>query len=312
MRTSSLLLASLLLMGCGPVDPFTIGETGDGSSLNNGCVDYEPGTGSVALEAVSRLNCYRNLMGLEPVVHDGALAAAAQAHAEYMHATDEYGHLEGNPTHEFFSGATPSERSRAAGFDFDSSESGMHEVVAFFEDGSDPSRAVDLWMNTVYHREPLSTPGITGVGFGSAGIYSVMEIAAPWESDGSVTLAIYPAPGQDNTKRSFDSDREVPDPVPGLGEVGLPITVTALAPLWLSDDDPYGLRINRAETRLRSRGGVERPLVFLDPNDQEVLLRTSAAVPAEPLPPNTTWDMTLVFTLGGEVYEETWSFATGP
>jgi hypothetical protein len=312
MRTTHLLVLSLLLVGCEPVEPFSIGGPAGGSSLDSGCMDYEPGTGSVALEAVSRLNCYRNLMGLEPVAHDGALAAAAQAHAEYMNATDEYGHVEADATHALFSGASPSARAAAGGFDFDSSQWGMHEVVAFFDSGSDPSRAVDLWMNTIYHREPLSTPGLSRVGFGSSGIYSVMEIIAPWESDGSVTLAMYPAPGQDNADTSFDTDRETPDPVPGLGEVGLPITVTALAPLWLNDDDPYGLRINRAATRLQSGSGEERPLVFLDPEDQSALLRTAAAIPAEPLPPYTTWDVTFVFTLDGVDYERAWSFATGP
>ncbi len=251
-------------------------------------------------------------MGLEPAVHDGSLAAAAQAHATYVAATNEYGHSQSQPDHPDFTGANLAARMEAAGVSWDTSFEGGREVVAFHEAGADPTLAVDLWMDTVYHREPLTTPGPVEVGFGSEGIYSVMVLLSPWESEGEALFGTYPAQGQGDARGAFDSDVEVPDPVPHLGVVGVPITLTALAPLWLSDEDPYGMRIEPNGTHLQSLGGEERELILLEPASESSLLRTIAAIPTEPLPPRSTWNVTFVFSLGGTMNQQTWSFATGP
>jgi hypothetical protein len=307
-RTTACLALFPLLAGCLPGIDLVGG--GPGVSLEQGCVDYDHGGDGVATVAVARLSCYRALMGLDSVEEDPRLSAAAQGHADYLAATGEYGHGQGASSHPLFTGASPMDRLTAAGFSFDPSLVGVHEVVAFQDQGADPSRAVDLWMDTVYHREPLSTPEVSAVGFGAAGIYSVMELIAPWESTTGAHFARYPAEGQGDARGSFDSDTETPDPMPAHGLVGVPITLTALAPGWLGNDDPYGLRVDRARSSLRSLGGEERALVFLEPANQPALLRTIVAVPASPLPPRSTWDVTLVFTLAGIEYEESWSFAT--
>lgn len=303
MRTTLFLLITALT-GC-------VGAGPSGSELAVGCSDSTRGLGSDAVEATARLNCYREMIGLGRVSLDADLSAAAQAHANYMQATGEYSHTQSSPSHHLFSGSQVLDRLNSAGAQLDTSADGVHEVLAFHTAGADPTLAVDLWMDTVFHREPLVTPSLTAVGFGTAGIYSVMELVAPWEAPAETKLARYPAPGQGDARTHFDSDAETPDPLPGLGEVGVPITITALAPVWLGDDDPYGLSINEALSRLTSAQGAQRGLVFLAPASSPTLLRTIAAVPTAPLPPHSSWDVTLVFTLNGEQFEESWSFATG-
>ncbi len=302
-------LPFVLVLGCAGPD----GPLGTGTSVDQGCPGYQGSGGTVEQEAVDRLACYRALMGLQAAVHVPTLSAAADAHARYMAETGEYSHTESDSTSPAFTGSGPGERAQAQGFVFDPAQDGVHEVIAFHDAGADPATAVDTWMRTVYHREPLTTPGPVQVGFGAAGIYSVMLVLLPWEADGALEVGLYPARDQGQVTRAFDSDTETPDPVPSLGVVGAPVTATVLAPGWLDGNDPYGLVVDRGASWIRDAStGLEEEVLFLEPRSDASLLRTVALVPRTPLAASRTWEVSLVFEAGGEERAALWSFATGP
>lgn len=306
MRTLALVALSLLGTGC--FDTFGIDNQPLGTSC--GVLQGDPQASPAALSALGRLNCYREVMGLEHVRLDPTLSAAAQAHAEWLDATDGSGHIQDDPSHPSFLGRTVQDRLDAVGYPLDGVTHAAQEVVSFQGADAAGSDAVDIWMDTVYHREPLATPDVVAVGFGQAGIHAVMEVVSPWE--GSRSYAVYPGEGQSMLEGSFDSDTESPDPAPSHGVVGLPITLTMLAPGWASDDDPYELTADAARSSLSGPDGRRVELLFLEPAGQPALLRTLAALPVQPLEPGTTWTVTLAWTAAGAASERQWSFATAP
>jgi len=309
LRSSALSALFVTLIGCagGASGP------GPGTSVEDGCPGYQGSGGTAAQEAVDRLGCYRALMGLTPAVQVPTLSAAAEAHARYMAATDDFSHDEADPDHPAFTGAGPGERAAAQGFVTDGAVEGVHEVIAFHDAGADPAASLDTWMRTIYHREPLTTPGPVEVGFGSAGIYSVMLVVLSWEAEGALEVGLYPADGQGAVGRTFDSDTETPDPLPQHGVVGLPITATVLDRGWQDGNDPYGLVIDRAASSLRdAASGAEHEVLFFEPRSEPHLLRTIALIPRTPLPGERTWEVSLSFESGGAERSVRWAFATGP
>ena len=312
--TTTLLAITALSAGCGASpfaglggQPTSFGTVEAACGVPDGAGD--PNASDAQVDGLWRLNCHRTLAGLSTVRLDPLLSRAAQSHADYMLATGEYGHEQSDGGHAQWTGGDVLARAAAAGYDLDSTTTQLAEVIGFRSEGADAVFAVDNWINTVYHREPLLVPGLAAVGVGQAGIYDVMELVAPW-SDPEVELATYPARGQSDVPTTFDSDAESPDPMPDSGLVGAPITVSVLADGWASDADPYALQIDPTRTSLRTTGGVDVPAVHLEPGVDPWLMRMVALIPEEPLAAGTTYEVAVGLWVDGVARDVSWAFAT--
>ncbi len=188
-----------------------------------GCPPFDPGdleADSGQVRALRRMNRYRQHLGVPLVTMDPALNRAAQAHADYYVANlpqsqrNAHGESSGR---EGFSGANPWDRARAAGYDGPMS---ISEDMAF---GSGPEGSVQMWYDSVYHRLPVVRPDVKEIGFGHGRGVEVLDVAMA--GGGGDRVVLVPYDGQEDVPTSFHSDYEGPDPVPGDGMVGYPVSV---------------------------------------------------------------------------------------
>ncbi len=118
---------------------------------------------SVDIAAVgTRLSALRAGNGiLRPVGHSAALQAAAQAHADDMARTGNFGHRGSN-------GSTAQSRVRAAGYNAcytaENIAAGQSTIANVFSD----------WMASSGHRTNILSPQATQFGFARNGSYSVL------------------------------------------------------------------------------------------------------------------------------------------
>ncbi len=282
-------------------DALTLGAAGDTSAT------------AAQIEAVQRVNCYRQLAGLPEAPLHPLLDLAAQSHADYAAANDEFSHGEANSAHELYTGDTARDRIVAAGYPYDSAVETVSEVMAR-QASADPTRAVDKWMESVYHRVPLLVPGVVGLGAGSAGPFDVVDIVTPWEhEDGGPAVAYgrYPVPDQQDVAVAWDSDWEFPDPAPDAGLIGVPVTLTLLYGTLSGAGNPYSVVVDADQTTLRTTEGAV-PFTLLDPSNDALLQRSISLVPTAPYEAGTTYTALFVFAVDGTPREQQWSFTTAP
>jgi len=195
---------------------------------------YDPAT-YLALGAV---NSIRATAGLASWRLSLPLEGAARAHSQYFLGNlSRFGTLtdaahQEQPGWPLFTGRTPWARDVAFGFNGD----GDSEVMAF---GVDTAEAVELWLDSVYHRFGLLDPGLTSMGFGIAGGTSgrsddlpVTTLNAGFEAQAEVQngrAVVWPVPGQTGIPVEFEAG-EMPDPLanfPGARyPAGYPVTVS--------------------------------------------------------------------------------------
>ena len=302
----TLVLASLpLLAACSAESPSLtlLGDTCP-ELIASGDVDATDAQAT----GLERLNCHRLAAGLSLAGFRPGLNAGAQSHADYLDATGEYGHRQGQPDHPLYSGDDATARAAFGGLAIDPSTHALSEVVAMQGDGADPVAAVDHWLHSVYHRTPLLAPELVGVGFGSSGSYDVMTMLWPWSSD-DLQLALWPADGALEVPTSFDSDRETPDPAADLAVVGYPVTLGLTAPDAGTGTNPHGVVVDEAGTWMEGPGG-RIAVRILQPRDDATLLRTVALLPEEPLDAGATYRVRVVAQAGEHLIDEQWSFET--
>jgi len=304
------LALSCSLFACGPA---TAPPPSDVSDCEPTSFDLTTELTSGAAEALLQVNCYRSRMDASLALLEANLNEAAQHHADYLTATGAWGDGENDATQPAYRGDTPGARAEAGGFPIDDNVQSISELIGFRESGADPSQAVDLWFNTIYHRLPLTIPEIEAVGFGSSGIYDVMLVVSPWEAafDSPDFLShVYPAAGLQNVPRSFDSDREIPDPVPHLGEVGFPISLSFLDQSFHEPGDLYALEIDPTQSELRDAAGNVVPTLLMAPADDELIRRSAVLVPLQPLAAQSYYSAVISGTIDGTAFNESWSFET--
>ena len=188
-----------------------------------------------ALEAVNRI---RSAAGIPPWRLSLSLEGAARAHTLFfLRNLHRYGQTLTDSVHQekpgwpLFVGRTPWSRDVAFGYDGD----GDSEVMAF---GVGAQEAVQLWLDSIYHRFGLLDPGLTSMGFGIAGEASkspdlpVTTLNAGFESRSEVPngrAIIWPVSGMTAVPRRFTAG-EIPDPLQnfrgGHYPAGYPVTVS--------------------------------------------------------------------------------------
>jgi hypothetical protein len=287
----SLLLVLPLLSAC----------AGDADSVPAVLLDDACGTDSYgydspsedAIAAVERTNCYRNIMGLQAASLDPRLDTAAQAHADYMLANNVLSHDEQQGA-SGFTGTWAWDRAAAAGYSCNGCSIG--EVVAF---GVGPAAAVDIWVDSVYHRVPFTSQSWLAGGFGRAGLYTGMTIVSSYPEVADKAV-IYPVNGQIDVPTTFDSDTEWPDPAPGLGLVGYPVTVT-VSSTSLAQGNPYNpFGIAVSDVSFLDPDGEPVDHLLLEPDTDNYLYFTVSLLPTSPLQADATYEVDLTITWAGD------------
>ena len=200
--------------GGAPSAPGSSAGTGGGSPGLANCPALVAGAPDSAVGAVNAVNTLRLAMGVECAKLVLDLDASATAHCDFYAANTGNMMCEGgsiSPHDEVmgctgFTGADPGARVAAAGY----VGRGWGEVMAF---NDDPLKAVDQWVNSVWHRTPLLSPWWDVMGYGNAAKCDVIDLG-PGTQSPSTAIAMYPYAGQTNVVRSFNGAEEGPVPPP--------------------------------------------------------------------------------------------------
>jgi cysteine-rich repeat protein len=279
------------------------GNTGGGDGCDGQCrVEPPAGQSADQVETFHIINAIRASVGLPGQQLNAQLDQAAQAHAAY-HGLN--GDNTGNPHTEAsgspgFTGVNFFDRTSAAGFNGQS----FFEVMAFF---NSPQPAVDIWLNSVFHRVPLIHPNATQMGYGGAGgaggSADVIDFGLGASED-PTQIVLFPPPNATGVTRSFNTFQEGPTPpaAPGGNSTTGPIVSV------LSDFD-----IVLTESKIFDSSGVELPTTLVSPQTPGLgpfMSGTFAFYAAGPAPANATFTAHIAGTINGQAFTRDWSFTT--
>jgi hypothetical protein len=252
-------------------------------------------------QALARINYYRALAGIAPLVLNESLNQAATAHANYCVvnggdsdlAASPHSEIEGKPG---FTGASSADRARHFGY---SSIGRWRENMHYL---GNPLASIDDWMNSVFHRFAALDPNLQEMGFGIAvgngTRVDVLDAAAPVYTENPSTIVLYPAPNQSDVPLAFDG-RERPDPLPGAAyPTGYPITAIF-----------GGGNVQVTEASLRDSQNNLVDSYALYPGSG--MMDNSVAIAAkQPLRPGEKYTVSVAGTIGGTAFSRIWSFTT--
>ncbi|WP_322800485.1 CAP domain-containing protein [Thermoflexus sp.] len=261
---------------------------------------------SLPAEWLSRLNAYRAMAGLPPVIEEPAWNDGCWKHARYMVKNDIITHGE-DPQNRWY---TP-----------EGDECGRNANVMVSVSATAPdSDAIDVWMQAPFHAVGMLDPQLIRVGYGA-----YREADGGWQMGaaldilrgrGSSVVGVsfpirWPGDGSTTPLRAFQVG-EYPDPLASCGysaPTGLPILLLlgtgSLTPsvsghaLWRD-----GISVEHCvfdETTYRNpKDSAQESLgrAILDSRDAVVL------IPRDPLNPGSRYTVSL--TVNGQAY--TWSF----
>ena len=298
---ASLLLLLLAACGGAPADAYVPAASNKSVARN----DQPRATGDAATDGLNWINFRRRQAGLSALTRNLRLDRAAMGQANYLQANRTVSHTQtaGRPG---FTGVTLTDRLAASGYGFANNGHAYGEVIA--ATGSDSGfHAADELVTAIYHRFVVLEPMSKQAGAAAVNSRSETYFTADTTADGlDQGLGVgqfitYPASAQSEVPTLFHNDGEVPVPVPGLHEVGFPVSVHA--------DLLSSLQVQRFT--LRAKGGAQLPVHLLtsaiDPNTP-----TSAAaiIPLEVLQPATTYEVQFAGRVDGVQVARNWQFTT--
>jgi uncharacterized protein YkwD len=252
-----------------------------------------------AIEAMvkQRVDAYRARVGLPPVTLDARLSRGCREHAEYMRlnrGTDAVAGLNAHTQRPKLPGAT------LAG-------AACGKAADLFAGVQDLGVAVDAWMSGLYHRRPILTPSLEKIGVGYAQLDDGTYMAALMFQDNKAAdvagkwPVTYPADQQRDVPLEFGS--EVPNPVPGGGRAGYPITLQF---------PPFD-KVTDVRARLVDAKGAAVPAHASDPEHPATAFGQYGVVcliPQTPLAPSATYTVAIEATWKGTERTWRWSFTT--
>ena len=173
----------------------------------------------IVLATLARINAYRRLAGVPPVILDGRLSAACLAHARYLLLNATHPSTRGLGMHR--------EDPKLPGYTPEGERAGKDSAVA---SGMPPPAAVDELLATFYHRIPFLEPrlGRVGVGFsrgGPQGWFTVIDLGG---GIGKEPVLLFPTEGQRGVPTAWrpDASDRAALPEGAGGQLGYPISVT--------------------------------------------------------------------------------------
>ncbi|MDN4605897.1 CAP domain-containing protein [Sporosarcina highlanderae] len=160
------------------------------------------------LDAERYLNSIRAELGLSPVKMNPYLTIAATSHAKYIDINNTQ--LDGlsihgqTPGKKGFTGETPTQRVSAAGGNINAGE-----VIVSQQSSS--KDAIDVWLDTAYHRSPLINPNTTEIGVGLYKGNAVINMTSTMKNT-KEQIAIFPYNNMKNVEIGFYG-HETPNPL---------------------------------------------------------------------------------------------------
>jgi hypothetical protein len=254
-----------------------------------------------AVMALQIINSARVAAGAGCVRMVAEINKAAENHCKYYIDPANDGMCTSNPHGEVmgcaqFTGTGPGQRMAAAGY----MARGGGEVMAF---NNDPKRAIDQWINSVWHRIPLLDPWTMDLGYGATAGCDVIDFGTGSMAPAD-TILLYPYDGQTNVPVSFNGQYEGPmPPAPPTGwPSASPITV-------------YGRMLNITEHVL-TKDGDPTPIEHTwitgsDPMWGNYLSRSVFMYAHAPSAPNTKYRVRVKGTSQAGALEKEWTFTTG-
>jgi hypothetical protein len=281
--------------------------------------------------ALTRLNAHRARIGVAPARMAAAVNLGAQAHAEYdiLH---HGGHREipGNPG---FTGTSSSDRVSLFGLRRSCGEVmvGLGGPAAVVDFG--PEQAVEFWLQSVYHRNPLLRYGVPVIGFGravrgeaevvEADVLDLCEHLDPVPE--ARLIHTFPADGQTEVPLLFIPGTESPNPLPNhRGEVGYPVSLYIAQPKGPATGErgdrdrsnrpqraQQAMRITTAE--IRDPAGQSLPVTVLDATDPAGLIAPDEmfVIAEQPFRMNRRYSVHVAGSDSrGLPFDQRWSFTT--
>jgi uncharacterized protein YkwD len=264
-------------------------------------------TNDIAADGRNWINYRRAQAGMATLTQNAIIDVAALGHSEYQRVNNVVTHDQ-TPGKQGFTGATLLERLTNAGYTFANANHAYGEVISATSNQNGAYMAEEL-ITAIYHRFVIFEPVFKEIGTGAASTssgyrYFTADFTAnngfgPGIAAGSV--AVWPYNGQTQVTGNFFSDYEAPDPVPGVNEVGYPISVHANITAVLKVQD----------FSVRPRGGAPLEVRQLTHDvDPETPQSAAAIVPLARLAAGTTYDVSFSGTANGVPVNRTWSFTT--
>jgi uncharacterized protein YkwD len=300
--TRCLAALALPLLGCGagPTDD-TGTAAGDDQPMElaqaASCARPPADTDLKAVEAYDRVNAYRMAAGLPCSAFVPEIATAAVAHCAYYVANK--GACVASPHREVdgcmkFRAERFVERMKMASY----GGNPAYETMTYVGVGA---KAVDKWVDSVWHRIPVLSPWVTDAGYGSVDRCDTMDFG--WAGAPRVQAPVmYPFDGETSVPRSFEGRTESPTlPAPPKGwPSGYPIIV-------------YAAELQVTSHQLLDAEMQEVPHVWMAPDDAASMgiLRNEVVMYAHaPLKKETSYRVVIEGTQKGAAVHLAWSFTT--
>jgi len=263
-------------------------------------------TNNIAVDGRNWINYRRSQIGIPVVTENAQINNAALGHSEYLRTNNLMSHdqVAGRPG---FTGATVSDRLKAAGYTLPSSGYAYGEIISGTTNNSGFFMAEEL-VTAIYHRFVMFEPKFREIGTGAATASNRYNyFTADFATRGgfgpgiaSNAVVVWPFNGQIQVTPTFDSDTEQPDPVPNRNTVGYPISVHA------NIDAPVTVQT----FSVRPRGGANLQVQTVNPSGSASQRTAAAIVPLDPLRAATTYDVSFAGTVNGAPVSREWSFTT--
>lgn len=248
-------------------------------------------------QVLSRVNFYRQAVGLTPVSLDTLLSAHCREHTQYMMLNRGTEAVAGLNAH--------NQRPELPGASRNGAECG--KAADLFPGVRNLEYAVDVWMAGIYHRRPILDPKLERVGVGYTQLPDGSYMAALMFVNGAppqsapVSPVSYPADGQHEVP--LEVGAEYPNPVPGGGPAGYPITLQF---------PPFD-KVTGVSAQLFDAQGREVPFYLSDPEHPATFFGQYGIVsliPKKVLQPRTTYTVSISATWNDARIHRSWSFTT--
>ncbi|MBP7554079.1 MAG: hypothetical protein KA885_11695 [Spirochaetes bacterium] len=251
---------------------------------------------------LNKLNAFRSACKLNTFTIDDRLSDSAVGHAKYMIKNNVFTR-EQDINNPFFTGVTLEERLKMVGY-----EGRVREMFCMSDLTAD---AVELFINSIYHRTRLMDPLMSTFGYGCyksgdstihAFDYGYSEATDDVSSDW--TYVAYPEDGAINVNYSWNGI-ENPDPFPNgtVKPLGAPVTIL------------FKEQISKAEKALITDADnvlVDCFIISPETDINEKKINAISLVPKIPLKANATYLVNVEVKLGSieEIQSYSWSFTT--
>lgn len=264
-------------------------------------------TNDIATDGFNWINYRRGQAGLSALARNAVIDVAALGHSEYQRVNNVVTH-EQTPGKQGFTGATLLDRLTAAGYTFANTDHAFGEVISATSNQNGAFMAEEL-ITAIYHRFVIFEPVFKEIGTGAASTasnyrYFTADFAANNGYGAGVaagTVAVWPYNGQTQVPVNFFSDYEEPDPVPGLNEVGYPISVQA----------NITASVKVQSFTVHPAGGANLEVRLLTHDADPVTPQSAAAiVPLAKLATGTSYDVNFTGTVNGVPVSRSWAFTT--